>query len=277
MPTKFLSPAQIEHFSWHGFLPPVRILDESEAQILRAQVEQFETNYPKLKGQLDFKANLILPCIDRLSRDSRLLDLMEDLLGPDLLHWNSTFRIKEPKTRQHAAWHQDTAYIKLKPFLSICWLALSHANSKSGCLRVIPGSHRGALLAHSEGSDPDSILSRAQYIDETFDQSGAIDIELAPGEATVINHSIIHASNPNQSDDRRIGLLMDYLPTSAIKEGPRDTAMLVRGEDHFGHFELETGPVSDDPLKNVEHQRRSLEVITETMYAHSQHKPKGLS
>ncbi|MEO2123435.1 MAG: phytanoyl-CoA dioxygenase family protein, partial [bacterium] len=208
MPTKFLSPAQIEHFSQHGFLPPVRILDESEAQALRAQVEQFETNYPKLKGQLDFKANLILPCIDRLSRDSRLLDLMEDLLGPDLLHWNSTFRIKEPKTSQHAAWHQDTAYIKLKPFLSICWLALSSANSKSGCLRVIPGSHLGPLLAHSEGNDPDSILSRAQYITEVFDQSGAIDIELAPGEATVINHAIIHASSPNQSDDRRIGLLM---------------------------------------------------------------------
>ncbi|MBT6787485.1 MAG: hypothetical protein HOA43_08950, partial [Acidiferrobacteraceae bacterium] len=244
---------------------------------LRAQVEQFETNYPKLKGQLDFKANLILPCIDRLSRDTRLLDLIEDLLGPDLLHWNSTFRIKEPKTRQHAAWHQDTAYIKLKPFLSICWLALSSANSKSGCLRVIPGSHLGPLLGHSEGNDPDSILSRAQYIDETFDQSGAIDIELAPGEATVINHAIIHASSPNQSDDRRIGLLMDYLPTSAVKEGPRDTAILVRGEDHFGHFKLETGPVSDDPLKNIEHQRRSLEVITETMYAHSQHKPKGLS
>ncbi|MDP7516179.1 MAG: hypothetical protein QGI17_03610 [Arenicellales bacterium] len=69
MPTKFLSPAQIEHFSRHGFLPPVRILDESEAQALRAEVEQFETNYPKLKGQLDFKANLILPCIDRFSRD----------------------------------------------------------------------------------------------------------------------------------------------------------------------------------------------------------------
>ena len=277
MPTKFLSPAQIEHFARHGFLPPVRILDETEAQVLRAEVEQFETDYPKLKGQLDFKANLILPCIDRLSRNARLLDLMEDLLGPDLLHWNSTFRIKEPKTGQHAAWHQDTAYIKLKPFLSICWLALSSATSKSGCLRVIPGSHLGPLLGHSEGNDPDSILSRAQYIDEAFDESGAIDIELAAGEATVINHSIIHASNPNQSDDRRIGLLMDYLPTSAVKEGSRDTAILVRGEDHFGHFELETGPISDDPVTNIEHQHHSLKAITKTMYSDSQHRPKGLS
>ena len=200
---------------------------------------------------------------------------MEDLLGPDLLHWNSTFRIKEPKTNQHAAWHQDTAYIKLKPFLSICWLALSSANSRSGCLRVIPGSHLGPLLGHSEGNDPDSILSRAQYINETFDQSGAIDIELAPGETTVINHSIIHSSNPNQSDDRRIGLLMDYLPTSAVKEGPRDTAILVRGEDHFGHFELETGPVSDDPLRNVEHQRHSLKAITKPCTRTRSTNPKG--
>jgi len=277
MPTKFLSQTQIEHFHQQGFLPPVRILDESEAETLREQLEDFEARYPQFKGQLDFKANLILPTIDRLSKDSRLLDVMEDLLGPNLLHWNATFRIKEAKTGQHAAWHQDTAYIKLKPFLAICWLALSPANPQSGCLRVIPGSHKGALLSHSEGNDPKSILSRAQYIDEKFDESGAVDIELAPGEATVINHGIIHASDPNQSDDRRIGLLMDYLPTSAVKEGSRDTAILVRGEDHFGHFDLESSPVSDDPLKNIEQQRLSLEAITRTMYADSQHKPKGLS
>jgi hypothetical protein len=70
---------------------------------------------------------------------------------------------------------------------------------------------------------------------------------------------------------------MDYLPTHAIKEGPRDTAILVRGEDHFGHFDLEHGPVSQDPLENIAHQKRSLEAITQTLYADSEHKPKGLS
>ncbi len=276
MPTKFLSQAQITHFDQQGFLPAFRILSDSETRTLRDQLEDFEARYPQLKGQLDFKANLILPAVDRLSKDARLLDVMEDLLGPDLLHWNSTFRTKEVNTGQHAAWHQDTAYIKLKPFLSICWLALSPAHRESGCLRVIPGSHKGALLSHREGNDPRSILSRAQFIDEQFDKSGAIDIELAPGEATVINHGIIHCSGLNQSGDRRIGLLMDYLPTRAVKEGPRDTAILVRGEDHFGHFDLERGPASEDPLKNIEHQQRSLEAITRTMYAESQHKPKGL-
>ena len=70
---------------------------------------------------------------------------------------------------------------------------------------------------------------------------------------------------------------MDYLPTHAIKEGPRDTAILVRGKDNFGHFDLENGPVSQDPLENIEHQKRSLEAITQTLYADSEHKPKGLS
>ena len=277
MTTSFLNQSQIEHFKEFGFLPPVRILATDEAISLRAEVEDFEARHPELAGQLDFKANLILPAVDRLSRDKRLLNLMEDLLGPNLLHWNSTFRIKESNTGQHAAWHQDTAYIKLKPFLAICWLALSAATRDSGCLRVIPGSHKWALLSHQEGHDSKSILSRAQFIDEPFDDSTALDIELAPGEVTIINHGIIHSSGLNQSDDRRIGLLMDYLPTHAIKEGPRDTAILVRGEDHFGHFDLENGPVSQDPLENIEHQKRSLEAITQTLYADSEHKPKGLS
>ena len=111
MKTLFLNQSQIEHFDEFGFLPPVRVLATDEAIWLRADVEDFEARHPELAGQLDFKANLILPAVDRLSRDNRLLNLMEDLLCPNLLHWNSTFRIKESNTGQHAAWHQDTAYI----------------------------------------------------------------------------------------------------------------------------------------------------------------------
>ena len=93
----------------------------------------------------------------------------------------------------------------------------------------------------------------------------------------MFDHRIIHASGPNTSGERRVGLLIDYLPTSAQKEGPRDSAMLVRGKDAFGHFDLESPPVGEATAQNIEQQRRALEMITATMYEDSNFTPKGLA
>lgn len=273
---KALSEKQIKQFRDDGFLSPIRFLDEAEAIGYLARLQAFEQARPELVGKLDFKANLLLDWIDGLARRDHILDIIEDLLGPDILNWNATFRFKNPDGKAHAAWHQDSMYIKLKPFLIIAWLAVSAASAKHGCLKVIPGSHKWPLLKHAEGDDGDSILSRAQYITDEFDASGAVEAELKPGEACLFDHRIIHASGPNTSGERRVGLLLDYLPTRAEKEGPRDSAMLVRGRDDFGHFDLETRPVGEATPENIEQQRRALEMITATMYEGSAFMPKGL-
>ncbi|MBO6946640.1 MAG: phytanoyl-CoA dioxygenase family protein [Rhodospirillales bacterium] len=274
---KALSDIEIRQFRDEGFLSPVTFLDESEAGDYLKRLEAFEAAHPDLAGKLDFKANLLLDWIDGLARREYILDIIEDLVGPDILNWNATFRFKKPDGRAHAAWHQDSMYIKLKPFLVIAWLAVSAASSRHGCLKVIPGSHRWKLLEHAEGDDGDSILSRAQYITENFDDSTAVEAELKPGQACLFNHRIIHASGPNVSGERRVGLLIDYLPTSAEKEGPRDSAMLVRGKDTFGHFDLEEPPVGEATAQNIAQQRRALEMITSTMYEGSSFTPKGLA
>lgn len=274
---KALSDAEISRFREDGFLSPVKFLEVDEALGYLARLESFERERPELAGKLDFKANLLLDWIDGLARREHILDIIEDLVGPDILNWNATFRFKKPDGRAHAAWHQDSMYIKLKPFLVIAWLAVSAASAKHGCLKVIPGSHKWDLLQHAEGDDGDSILSRAQYITEDFDDSGAIEAVLKPGEACLFDHRIIHASGPNTSGERRVGLLIDYLPAGAEKEGPRDSAMLVRGRDDFGHFDLETPPTGVATPENLDQQRRALEMITTTMYEGSNFKPKGLA
>jgi len=273
---KALTADQVRQFDEDGCLTRLRILPADEAIALRRKLEDFERAHPEHVGKLDFKANLLLGWIDEVSRRPVLLDIMEDLLGPDLLHWNTTFRDKPPDGRAFADWHQDTQYIKLKPMLIICWLALSDSTIASGCLKAVPGSHKWPLLKHAEGGDDASILSRQQYITDDFDQTTARDLELEPGEAALINHAIVHASGANTTDDRRLGMLLDFLPTSAVKEGPRDTAMLVRGTDTFDHFDLEEQPDPGFTEANMERQRQALEAITQTMYEDSSYTPKGL-
>lgn len=273
---KVLSAAEIAGFEKKGYLAPVRIMETHEAEALCGRVEAFESDHPEHTGKLDFKANLLFDWLDAEARRPRLLDAVEDILGPDLLHWNTTFRDKKPDGKQHAAWHQDTQYIKLEPFLLIVWVALTPMTIKSGTLQVVPGSHEWGLLPHAEGDDPDSILTRAQYITEDFDASEIDHMILQPGEAGFVNHGIVHSSGVNTSGGRRLAMLMDFLPTRAVKIGPRDSAMLVRGEDRFGNFDLEDKPAGAFGAAEIEAQRVALEKITQTLYEDSAHTPPGL-
>ena len=105
---KALSEKQIKQFRDDGFLSPIRFLDEAEALGYLARLQTFEQARPELVGKLDFKANLLLDWIDGLARRDHILDIIEDLLGPDILNWNATFRFKNPDGKAHAAWHQDS-------------------------------------------------------------------------------------------------------------------------------------------------------------------------
>jgi len=79
-----------------------------------------------------------------------VLDATEDLIGPDILCWGTSLRAKQPDGKTFAGWHQDTAYADVKPIVVIVALALSPARTENGCIRGIPGSHRGPLLPHKE-------------------------------------------------------------------------------------------------------------------------------
>ena len=69
---------------------------------------------------------------------------------------------------------------------------------------------------------------------------------LAPGQASFHHGWTLHASIPNRSDDRRIGLNVQYLaPHVRQTKHDLDTAMLVRGEDRFGHFGEDIAAAAD--------------------------------
>jgi non-heme Fe2+,alpha-ketoglutarate-dependent halogenase len=62
-------------------------------------------------------------------------------------------------------------------------------------------------------------------------------VELKPGQASLHHVLLFHGSEPNRSDDRRIGLAIRYIPTRLKQAvGQRDWATLVRGKDTHGHF-----------------------------------------
>jgi hypothetical protein len=214
-------------------------------------LERFEsTQGHALYGAQRSKSHLLFTWIDELIRHPRVLDAVEDLIGPDILCWNTLWWIKEPASESYVGWHQDLRYWGLDSNeLVTVWLALSPATVESGCMRILPRSHIGDMLPHDDLYNADNLLTRGQEISVTVDEATTVAMELAPGQISMHNVRVAHASAPNRARDRRIGISMHYIPPSARQlAADWDTASLVRGQDRHHHFTLAPRPKHDfDP------------------------------
>ncbi len=266
---KRLSPDDIQRFETEGFCGPFQVLDAPEVARYRAQLESFERRYPGEGKKLKTKAHLLCPWVDELARHPRVLDPFEDLLGPDLLCYSMAFRVKEPDNRTIAGWHQDTAYSRLKPVLVIAALALSECGPEQGCLSVLPGTHKGPVLPHVESAGEGSILARGQSIDAPLDTSKAIDLALRPGEMSLFHFNIVHGSRANTSRERRLMLLVEMMPTSAYQTQGREAAMLVRGRDLHGNFELDSPPRHEFGPAEIASWQRSVSIRAKVIFSDS--------
>ncbi|HEV2546272.1 MAG TPA: phytanoyl-CoA dioxygenase family protein [Stellaceae bacterium] len=239
---KILSAADIEQFERDGYTRPVGVLTPDEIKRYRARLESFEARYPAHVKKLKSKSHLLCPWVLEIAEHPRILDVFEDLLGPNILCWSMAWRIKKPDGETFAGWHQDTAYGGVKPLLAFGALAFSECGSREGCLRIIPGSHKWNVLPHADTENPKSILARGQYITVDFDKSHIVDLALRSGEMAVINNAIVHCSGTNTSTDRRIMLLVEMMPTHAYHVNMRDSAILVRGVDTHRNFDTDPRP-----------------------------------
>jgi chlorinating enzyme len=265
---KLLSKAQIEQFREEGFLFPIRVLSTAEAEALRARLERFERDSgAPLKGDLRHKSHLLFTWLAELARHSRILDAVEDLYGPDLLCWSSSFFIKEQESPAYVSWHQDSTYWGLdKPDIVSAWVAFTTADEANGAMRVIPGSHRLEQIPHRDTFAKHNLLTRGQEVAVEVDERQAVTIALEPGEMSLHHVRLVHGSPPNLSGDRRIGFALRYLPTSVRQIAGRDSATLVRGSDRFGHFELEPRPQADLEPAMLDLHRRITERNAQILY-----------
>jgi non-haem Fe2+, alpha-ketoglutarate-dependent halogenase len=242
-----LSDEAIARYRRDGYHFPLDIMSPEEAAGLRRRLEAFEArNGGPIAGAMRHKPHLLFPWLDELVRDPRILDVVEDVLGPDLLCWSTTFFIKEPGDRSFVSWHQDATYWGLSsPDVMTVWLALTPADLENGCMKFLPGSHAGQI-AHRDTFDPDNLLTRGQEVEVAVDETKGVCVALRPGQASLHHVLLVHGSAPNRSGDRRIGFAIRYIPTHVRQvAGASDSATLVRGVDRFGHFEPEPRPAAE--------------------------------
>ncbi|MGA1287243.1 MAG: phytanoyl-CoA dioxygenase family protein [Rubrivivax sp.] len=254
-----LEAAECAAYARDGCLFPLPVLTTQEVAEARRCIEAFEGSLGgPLPKELRHKPHLYSSTIDTLIRKPEIVDRVESLLGPDILCWETVLFIKEPGDAAFVSWHQDVAYWGLEPYdVLTAWVALSPSTRRSGCMRVLPGSHLGEVAPHKDTFAADNMLSRGQEMQVDVDESRVLDIELQPGEMSLHHVMIAHGSDPNSADDRRIGLAIRYIPAHVRQViGPTDTATVVRGVDRHGHFQAEPRPSADFTPEGLETQRR---------------------
>jgi ectoine hydroxylase-related dioxygenase (phytanoyl-CoA dioxygenase family) len=225
--------AATKQYDEYGYVLFRAALDADLISEASSHVEWLQARHPELRGE-ELTHELVArdPFWVRLVGDDRLLDIAALFIGSDIALFASHYICKPPFSGQQVLWHQDGAYWPLKPMNVVTlWLAVDESAPENGCLRVIPGSHKGEMHELRERDDTENVLGSESAVE--VNESTAVDLIMAPGDVEVHHPKIMHGSNANTSPIRRCGLTIRYIPTTTrivTEEQPYASALLLRGE-----------------------------------------------
>jgi hypothetical protein len=281
---KTLTQPQLDGYRADGFIAPVRAFSAEQAAHYRACLEQFETaqgvpmmDHPDMPRVFS-KSHLLFPWVDAIVRHPVILDAIEDIMGPDIRVFHNNIFVKEPHSAMFVTWHQDGSYNGIMPpEVVTTWVALSDSNAETGCVRMLRGSFQHGLRVHVDRKSADNILSRGQQIDGLELDADVVDMALQPGEMSIHHTFAVHCSEPNRSNQRRIGVMTTYVPTHCRYAGSgqaRLRAALVRGSDTYGHFDDEPRPNVDfGPAERAAHRASCERYIANVTSAENRQMP----
>ncbi|HZT40549.1 MAG TPA: phytanoyl-CoA dioxygenase family protein [Chthonomonadaceae bacterium] len=238
------TPEQVAFYRNEGYLKFGRIFTTAEMDALRDHVDEMIAALPEGKRPEEMDVpHFTDPWLFRYLADARVLDVIEDFIGPDIVLWSSHFIAKPRGDGKAVPWHTDGAYWhgRLDPMEVITlWLAVDPSTKENGCMRVIPGTHKSfkAAIESYVPVDGKTNVFGSRIPPELIEEDKAVDLNLAVGECSFHDAWTIHGSNPNNSSLRRCGYTMRYMPANVVltRKGwnASHKIYLLRGKDRTG-------------------------------------------
>ena len=211
-----LTDAQIESYRSDGYvIPDYRLSDDALAGI-RGIHDRLIAAHPEFS---DYCPNVLAYDLAFLNyaRDPEILDMIEQVLGPDFALWNSSFFAKPAMNGRATPWHQDGEYWPIRPIATCTvWIAVDDSTTENGCLRVLRGSHKDRVLReHQTNSSPELTLNQELPRSE-ISEADIVDLELEAGQMSLHDVFIVHGSEPNRSARPRRGMTLRFMPTTSL-------------------------------------------------------------
>jgi hypothetical protein len=276
---EFHSPAAAlaiaDAYERDGYFFPYDVTGEAEAAGLLADLEAAEAEVGSNRARLSLLRSYpqqLLPSFAGLVRHPRLIEAVSQIIGPDVLVWSCGFFIKEAGSKSYVSWHQDLNYWGLDGEDEItAWVALTPATVENGCMRFVPGSHRQKDVPHVDSFAPDNLLTRGQEIAVEVDDASAVNVLLRAGQASFHHGHMFHASGPNRTNSRRLGVAIRFIASSMKQvSGERLLVSHVSGEDRYGHFEHMPAPSGRLLAEDFDRARRNADMKREILYKGAQ-------
>lgn len=241
-----LTPSQVDSYHRDGLLFPLPALNEEEVAHFRSCHDQLDRRLgDRPTAQQKGYCHLHFKWACDLVTHPKVLDAVEDIIGPNILVHSSTIFAKYAGDEKFISWHQDSHYWGLsEPRLVSAWIALTDSTINNGCLRVLPGTHT-RRFEHVEEPQKNNILGRGLTVSGVLDESQAVDIVLQAGQMSFHHANIVHGSEPNTSTGPRIGFAIRYVSTDVKQDRFHYRAILARGQDEYRYYQLQERPTAD--------------------------------
>jgi non-heme Fe2+,alpha-ketoglutarate-dependent halogenase len=229
-----LTAAQREEFEQAGVVAPIDLLEDAQVARHRSALARTSAG-TGARARLD-DLHRHFAWAQELATTPRLLDAVASLIGDDILVHAVLVLTKYPGRPGKVPWHQDSFYSGWHRSPSVsAWIALTPSTPESGCMRVIEGSHRLGPREHDERPGPEHLLWGGLTISESVDEARARDLVLAPGQMSLHQCNLLHGSEPNRSNEARVGFIVRFV-TSAYRE-TRGPMLRARGVGDDGHLD----------------------------------------
>ena len=231
----YLSSNQLKQYEDEGFVSPIDIFSKDKAKEIRNEIELIEKEMPnELEKSGRYNAHLISPLLDEVTHNSEILDAVQSLIGKDILVCGTTLFIKNPNVKGFVSYHQDAKYIGLEPHNWVtAWVAITDSNENNGCMRMWSGSHKDNLKDHDQNFNERNLLTRGQTINNVPKEK-TTPLILKAGQMSLHHPAVVHGSELNNSNDRRIGfVIQSYIGTNVKQILGKNSVQLARGKDNF--------------------------------------------
>ena len=266
-----LSLEQINQYKDDGYIAPIDVLTKNEAEEVKKEIEYIEKKWPnEIEGLGRNYVHLISPVLDKVSHNSKILDVVESIIGKDILVCGTTLFIKNPDKKGFVSFHQDAKYIGLEPHNWVTgWLAVTDSNEENGCMRMLKGSHKKDLKFHDQKFDENNLLTRGQTI-ENVPINETTPVILKAGQLSLHHPTIIHGSGLNKSKERRIGFaIQSYIGTNVDQVLGKIYVQQARGNDTFRFHEHVKRPTELMNENDIITRKKANEELSKIFYSGS--------
>ena len=272
----YLSSNQLKQYKDKGFVSPINIFSKDKMKEIRNEIELIENTIPgELEKSGRYNAHLISPLLDEVTHNSKILDAVQSLIGENILVCGTTLFIKNPNEQGFVSYHQDAKYIGLEPHNWVtAWVAITDSNEHNGCMRMWSGSHQDILKQHDQKFNEGNLLTRGQTV-SNVPKNETEPLILKAGQMSLHHPKVVHGSDLNHSNDRRIGfVIQSYIGTNVNQVIGKMYVQKARGEDKYNYHEYSEIPFTLMGKNEIISQNKANTELSKIFYNGSEKKGK---